>query len=724
MSGDVQPRKRKDKKKKRESLDYRKSEGELTFSRKSSLQDDEASHGVHITKMMSDDVHLHVQHDHGTGGHWCAKIIFFSLMTILLGLVCLIILENRGLSDVDTPLSESRFSNYFEGWVDEHRADDHDHGDVHGSLEDDHDDEHDDHDDDNDEPYEEEADISEGDADENVTQEEAEEADEDDENITAEEDVTAEDAEEDEENITAEEDNATAEDENVTPEDDNVTAEDDNATAEDENVTAEDENVTAEEENLTAEEENLTAEEEEDNTTNEENLTHETSQPISKGNHDDDDTFEEDDDVNMDSMENIVDNDAAELELLKEKARQQAAAESKNDIPASEENEEMEEQASSWASSLTLKIGVGLALALVARLVLLKKNPNTNQDDVAAAAELLMKRRLTIATPEEDIPEDSNDMEEILPDNDEYSEEEIEIEEEIEYIDEIEEEPAAEENEVDAGENVYKPETFEELNAMYRPKGYKAEDYNVDSRTQTKTEPETYSYRSPYETSFNTPTTTTPSVTTTTNNTNTSQYVREESSLKSLAQSNNLSQRPLARPPIFEAPPPPPLVEATIDVGAKPSTYMSDTSQQSPSSHSSNEKNSPSRIDDKKYSPPNEEKYLSFTQSKEKSEKDEEPKPAKREVTYDMDYQPEIDYDEDDIYDDDEEGQDDDSEELDDDDDLIDDDDEDDEEEDEEMSDIDDTELMNRLEAKYGKLPAKEYESDEDPEDPTWTRNY
>lgn len=61
--------------------------------------DDEASHGVHVTKMGSDDVLLHVHEEHGTGGHWCAKIIFFSLMAVLLGLVCLIILENRGISD-------------------------------------------------------------------------------------------------------------------------------------------------------------------------------------------------------------------------------------------------------------------------------------------------------------------------------------------------------------------------------------------------------------------------------------------------------------------------------------------------------------------------------------------------------------------------------------------------------------------------------------------------
>lgn len=45
------------------------------------------------------DVHMHVHSDHGTGGHWCAKVVFFALLAVLGGLVVLIILENRGLSD-------------------------------------------------------------------------------------------------------------------------------------------------------------------------------------------------------------------------------------------------------------------------------------------------------------------------------------------------------------------------------------------------------------------------------------------------------------------------------------------------------------------------------------------------------------------------------------------------------------------------------------------------
>ncbi|KAM7346099.1 aspartyl/asparaginyl beta-hydroxylase-like isoform 3-T3 [Cochliomyia hominivorax] len=344
MSGDVQPRKRKDKKKKRESLDARKSEGEIIFSRKSSLQDDEASHGVHITKMGSDDVHLHVHEEHGTGGHWCAKIIFFSLMAILLGLVCLIILENRGISDVDTPLSESRFSNYFDGWVDENRDEHDDHHDSHGSLEHDDHDEDDEHDHD-DEPFEEEADHSEGD-------EDAEEEEEQDENVTPEE----EDDEQD--NATAE--NVTAEDEEDEDDEDNVTAEEDideNATAEDadeENVTAEneDDNVTEE---ATIEQNDEDEDDQDENNTNEEdNVTQEASKPESQGVQDDDDEpfDEEDDDGNFDSLEKIVDNDAAELELLKEKARQQAAADSQQNAASAENDLEDEaENAPSWASS-------------------------------------------------------------------------------------------------------------------------------------------------------------------------------------------------------------------------------------------------------------------------------------------------------------------------------------------------------------------------------------
>lgn len=61
---------------------------------------EKSSAGVQAgAKMGPEDIQLHVHSDHGTGGHWCAKLLFFSLMAVLLGLIGLILLENRGISD-------------------------------------------------------------------------------------------------------------------------------------------------------------------------------------------------------------------------------------------------------------------------------------------------------------------------------------------------------------------------------------------------------------------------------------------------------------------------------------------------------------------------------------------------------------------------------------------------------------------------------------------------
>lgn len=55
------------------------------------------------------DVFIHTHHDHGTGGHWCAKVIFFSLLAVLIALIGLIILENRGLSECEYEFVKSPF---------------------------------------------------------------------------------------------------------------------------------------------------------------------------------------------------------------------------------------------------------------------------------------------------------------------------------------------------------------------------------------------------------------------------------------------------------------------------------------------------------------------------------------------------------------------------------------------------------------------------------------
>ncbi|XP_038207574.1 aspartyl/asparaginyl beta-hydroxylase isoform X2 [Zerene cesonia] len=106
MSGDVQPRKRKDKKKKKDELGIEEPRGTAAA-------------------LGEGDVFLHSHHDHGTGGHWCAKIIFFSLLAVLITLIGLIILENRGLSELEANSVESRYSGVLEGWIEDTPDDDH-----------------------------------------------------------------------------------------------------------------------------------------------------------------------------------------------------------------------------------------------------------------------------------------------------------------------------------------------------------------------------------------------------------------------------------------------------------------------------------------------------------------------------------------------------------------------------------------------------------------------
>ncbi|XP_049309751.1 serine-aspartate repeat-containing protein F isoform X2 [Bactrocera dorsalis] len=763
MSGDVQPRKRKDKKKKRDGFD-RKSEGELSFSRHSSFEEDESSHGVHITKMGSEDVHFHVQHEHGTGGHWCAKIFFFSLLAILFGLVGLIILENRGISDLDTPLSESRFSNYFDGWVDESRQEHDDHDPVQASIE-----EHDEHD----EPFEEEEDHSELDEDadeehddedddehdaeeEDATTEQTKEEEEDEDNDEKDEDNDNDD-EDDEENATAE---ATVEQSNEEEEDndddndvanDNKDEEEDEDDDEDENVTPEatkeeeeddeaDDNDEDNEDEKTAEVSQEANDDDKDDNDNEddendskanaadeddddddadnddddnsvepiyERSTQQTSQR-STGNSaaaadDDDDAFDEedDDDEANDSVENVVDNDAEELLLLQQKARQQAAEAAKN-APNSAEKDDKDDSAEavpSWASSLAVKIGVGVALALVARLVLIRNNPNTIEEP---APEVIMKRRLTIASEADTY--DNDEEEPPLLDDGEYSEEEIEIEEEYEYEEDEEIElPEDPDDNLSALAGEYIPETFEQLNNLYRSRLSEAESAHT-SATPARVE-----------------------------------EVRD--------------QRFVAKksPAVFTAPPPPPTT--TTDKSFKkvsPFTTPATTTRtaqtftpslgqtQSPTTTAStkDETIKPKQNFNTTITKTTTAADLYSPKSNTKQYIPDSPKTTKHDVTHDLDYQPDeedIDYDDDDggvdddgvgvggayrrdILDDtdeedEEEEEDEDEEDIDDD--LLDDDD---------ISDVDDTELMNRLEAKYGRLPAKEYESDEDPDDPTWTQ--
>uniref|UniRef100_A0A1B6CTV7 Uncharacterized protein n=1 Tax=Clastoptera arizonana TaxID=38151 RepID=A0A1B6CTV7_9HEMI len=121
MSGDVQPRKRKDKRRKKGQLEAKRSEEYMeesaVFRRQSSAtsQDDEDLH--HANSKGSEEV-IHIQKDQILGGNACAKIIFFCLLGVLGVMVGLIITEYRGSGEVDST-AESPWSLWLEGWIDE-----------------------------------------------------------------------------------------------------------------------------------------------------------------------------------------------------------------------------------------------------------------------------------------------------------------------------------------------------------------------------------------------------------------------------------------------------------------------------------------------------------------------------------------------------------------------------------------------------------------------------
>lgn len=157
----------------------------------------------------SPDIQMHIEKENETGGHWCAKIVFFALLSILIGLIALIIIENRGMTEVAQPQGESRFSEYFEGWVEEPR-DDHDEEEHHHLEEEGHDDDDDGHggdethDDDGHEPE--------------VYDEENLSAQEDEETVQASEEVLPE--EDDDEQDTGDNGNANSQEQNAGNDDD------------------------------------------------------------------------------------------------------------------------------------------------------------------------------------------------------------------------------------------------------------------------------------------------------------------------------------------------------------------------------------------------------------------------------------------------------------------------------------------------------------------------
>nr|XP_023017025.1 aspartyl/asparaginyl beta-hydroxylase [Leptinotarsa decemlineata] len=176
MSGDVQPRKRKDKKR-------RKDDEPVPV---------QTHTPIYTSNLVNDDVNIHVHKESGTGGGICAKLVFFVLLSALAVLIGLIITEHRGLTDLETADSESKFSQIFEGWIDS-SSNSHDDHDLEDALDADHDDDHDDD--------HEEVDLSEGEEDHQASEEdeEHEHSDENEEHQPSEEDDEQERSEEENE---------------------------------------------------------------------------------------------------------------------------------------------------------------------------------------------------------------------------------------------------------------------------------------------------------------------------------------------------------------------------------------------------------------------------------------------------------------------------------------------------------------------------------------------
>ncbi|XP_057665795.1 aspartyl/asparaginyl beta-hydroxylase isoform X2 [Diorhabda carinulata] len=393
MSGDVQPRKRKDKKK-------RKDDGD---------QIPEKLHVPLLTNnnLNNEDVNIHLHKDEGTGGGICAKFVFFILFSALTVLIGLIITEYRGLTDLETTDPNSKFSQLFEGWVDSNSHDDHDehvldaidgdhvenHGEDHNDISyeedlgdyvdeegnEDHSDE-DDHEDEElvdarnrkeqDENNEELEPIDDSYEDEEPEEEDREEIDdeeEDDEDIdsveeakefvASEEDDIEQDEDEPDDNQNEdykhkELDDNEQKDFNENDEDDDQDIEQDDEDQEDDRLVSEEK--LADDKDIDSKEGDLDLHQEEE--LNEDITSDKDSKEKSQNNNDVDD-----DNIDEKKEENIQ---------LKSKTKETV-----------EQDQEKIENGSVESSGMAVKIGVGLALLVVAHLVLVKKWRNDFSDE-------------------------------------------------------------------------------------------------------------------------------------------------------------------------------------------------------------------------------------------------------------------------------------------------------------------------------------------------------
>ncbi|CAH1153790.1 unnamed protein product [Phaedon cochleariae] len=457
MSGDVQPRKRKDKKRRKDDFDP---------------VPVQVHPPIFANNSLSDDVNIHVHKEGGTGGNICAKLVFFFLFSALVVLIGLIITEHRGLTDLDSADTESRFSHIFEGLVDSGR-DAHDHEDpgIEEAL-----DTHDDH-----EENEEELNVSEPEDEEETLSEENDKSEGDDhseENSMEEEDIQADELEEEDDSAVSEEqeeDDQEGEDIPNDEEDDDVQAEDEEILEDDDEEIADtveesDENyqggVNSEEVDEDKNEEGSKgsdeaegdgSEEQEDDDGGEYNKD-ESEENDSQASENDNDEAEDNDNEahengedGSDEEDNVklikrkrdinVENDdeepAAFSETREEHEVNHLSGEKvvgeiveKTEAEAEREQSEQDEHIQE-SSGLAVKLSVGVAILVVAYLVLVRKWRNADDSKPSLSNEQMetvpdLSRRNTIVPPPsyQEIEPDLENAEE------DYSEEELSEEDE------------------------------------------------------------------------------------------------------------------------------------------------------------------------------------------------------------------------------------------------------------------------------------------------------
>ncbi|XP_018578910.1 aspartyl/asparaginyl beta-hydroxylase isoform X1 [Anoplophora glabripennis] len=394
MSGDVQPRKRKDKKR-------RKDEGE---------QIPIQTHAPLHTNSSNDDVNIHVHKESGTGGGICAKLVFFVLLSALAVVIGMIITQYRGLTDVETVDTESRFSQIFEGWIDS-SPDHHDDHDIEEALDQelDHDEENDEHnasedDDEEDEEHEpsEEEDDEESNEDTEVSEEMNEVDEDDDDNLDEDEEEAVEESEENQLDDDEEDEDVQASEE----EGDKSEEKDDDEDEEDEDDDEQDHDE--DEQEL----ENIESDEDKD-----EDNVDEVSTERKSGEDNEDQQADDDEDE-----------DDAKTQKTPDTAKRVSTDIADDDTPSKEKQQE--------SSGMAVKLGVGVALLVVAHLVLVRKwrtapddKPKPPKEEPTEPAPNLNRRNTIVMPPT--FQEVEPDME---PEEEDYSEEEELSEEEVHEI--------------------------------------------------------------------------------------------------------------------------------------------------------------------------------------------------------------------------------------------------------------------------------------------------